>query len=141
MERHKPVMPRATAKRLGRRFARDYSIWVALFGVATTSVVFTPGLVQFAAGAFPIAWVLDLHGALMATWLALFFVQASFAAASRLALHERLGTFGNGARPAGPGIDGVRGIAPQDGLLTRTSDYHQRVTAIPSGTALGYRWN
>jgi hypothetical protein len=75
-------------------------MWVALFSIAITSVVFIPGLVKFAAGKFPIAWVLNLHGALMAAWLALFFAQAICAATGRLALHERLGTFGMALGPA-----------------------------------------
>jgi hypothetical protein len=38
--------------------------------------------------------VLNIHGALMGTWLALFLAQAILASTGRLALHRKLGTFG-----------------------------------------------
>jgi hypothetical protein len=78
----------------GRQFRRYYFVGLALFSVAVTAIVFVPGFVRFVSGTFPVAWALNLHGALMAAWLALFFAQALFAATGRLALHERLGTFG-----------------------------------------------
>lgn len=45
-------------------------------------------------GTPPLPWLLHLHGALMTSWFALFFVQTSLIAAHRVQLHKRLGILG-----------------------------------------------
>jgi len=42
----------------------------------------------------PLPWLLHLHGALMTSWFALFFVQTRLIASHRVKLHRRLGIFG-----------------------------------------------
>jgi len=77
-----------------RRLRRHYFVWMALFGAAIAAIGFVPEYLKFASGTFPIAWVLNLHSALMVAWLALFLAQAMLASTGRLALHEKLGTLG-----------------------------------------------
>jgi len=83
-----------TAQWLVSRFRRYFFVLLALFSILIASLTFVPVFLKFAAGAFPIAWVLNIHGALMGTWLALFLAQAILASTGRLALHRKLGTFG-----------------------------------------------
>ena len=79
---------------LASRFKRYFFVLLALFAIFIAAVVFVPEFLKFATGSFPIAWVLNIHGALMGTWLALFLAQAVLASTGRLALHRKLGTFG-----------------------------------------------
>ena len=76
------------------RSIRYFFVLLALFGIFIASIVFVPKLPKLAAGTFPLAWVLIIHGALMGMWLVLFFAQAVLASTGRLALHRMLGTFG-----------------------------------------------
>jgi hypothetical protein len=76
------------------RSIRYFFVLLALFGIFMASIVFVPKLLKVAAGTAPFAWVLNIHGALMGTWLALFLAQAILASTGRLALHRKLGTFG-----------------------------------------------
>ncbi|MSO49789.1 MAG: hypothetical protein EXQ49_07780 [Acidobacteria bacterium] len=69
--------------------------WAA---VASTLIVF-PGFSRtFYLGALfdapPLAWLLQLHGAIMTAWLALFLVQLRLVAAGRTDLHRKLGVAG-----------------------------------------------
>jgi hypothetical protein len=82
------------AQWLVSRYRRYFFVLLALLGILIASIAFVPVFLKFAAGTFPIAWVLNIHGALMGTWLALFFTQAILASTGRLALHRKLGTFG-----------------------------------------------
>jgi hypothetical protein len=75
---------------LASRSIRYFFVLIALFGIVIASIVFVPQILKFAAGTFPIAWVLNVHGALMTAWLALFFAQALLASTGRLALHRNL---------------------------------------------------
>lgn len=77
-----------------RRFTRYFFVLLGLFGIIIASVVFVPEFFKFAAGTFPIAWILNIHGALMGAWLALFLAQALLASTGHLALHRKLGPFG-----------------------------------------------
>lgn len=79
---------------LASRSIRYFFVLLALFGIFIASIVFVPVFLKFAAGTFPIAWGLNVHGALMAAWLALFLAQALLASTGRLALHRKLGAFG-----------------------------------------------
>ena len=83
-----------TGQRLARSFTRYYFVWLALFSIVIAAVGFVPEFARFMAGTFPIAWVLHIHSALMMAWLALFFAQAVLASTGRLALHQKLGTYG-----------------------------------------------
>jgi hypothetical protein len=83
-----------TAQWLVSRFRRYFFVLLALLSILIASTTFVPVFLKFAAGTFPIAWVLNIHGALMGTWLALFLAQAMLASTGRLALHRKLGTFG-----------------------------------------------
>lgn len=76
------------------RAIRYFFVLLALFGIFIASIVFVPQFLKFAAGTFPIAWLLNIHGALMGMWLGLFLVQAFLASTRRLALHRKFGTFG-----------------------------------------------
>jgi hypothetical protein len=93
MARVEPAAAGASAW-LVNRSTRYFFVLLALFGILIASIVFVPQFLKFAAGTFPIAWVLNVHGALMGAWLALFFAQALLASTGRLALHRKLGTFG-----------------------------------------------
>jgi hypothetical protein len=68
-----------TAQWLVSRYRRYFFVLLALLGILIASIAFVPVFLKFAAGTFPIAWVLNIHGALMGTWLALFFAQAILA--------------------------------------------------------------
>lgn len=76
------------------RFRRYFFVLFALLAILFASLAFVPEFLKFAARTFPIAWVLNIHGALMGMWLALFLAQAILASTGRLALHRKLGTFG-----------------------------------------------
>ncbi len=93
MARVEPVAAGASAWLVSRSI-RYFFVLIALFGIVIASIVFVPQILKFAAGTFPIAWVLNVHGALMTAWLALFLAQALLASTGRLALHRKLGTFG-----------------------------------------------
>jgi hypothetical protein len=79
---------------LASRSIRYFFVLLAIFGIVIASIVFVPKVLNLAAGTFPIAWVLNTHGALMTAWLAVFFTQALLASTGRLALHRKFGTFG-----------------------------------------------
>jgi len=77
-----------------RRPKRYFFVALGLFGVLIALVAFVPEYVSMAIGKFPIAWVLHIHGALMAAWLATFVVQAWLASSGRVTLHRKLGPYG-----------------------------------------------
>jgi hypothetical protein len=76
------------------RYTRYFFILLALFGIAISAMAFVPQYLKFAAGTFPIALGLHIHGVLMGSWLAIFFAQALLAMKGRLALHRKLGRYG-----------------------------------------------
>jgi hypothetical protein len=94
MSRIELTFPSKRGPALVSRFVRYFFVLLALFAIAIASVVFVPELFEFAAGTLPIAWVLNVHGALMGMWLALFLTQAILASNGRLALHRKVGAFG-----------------------------------------------
>ena len=85
-----PATP--TARRVVKR--RIFFGALGLFAVAVAATAFVPEYWRFAAGRFPIAPELHVHGALMAAWLATFVLQVWLAASGRAALHRRLGPYG-----------------------------------------------
>jgi hypothetical protein len=83
--------PGATKQGVVSRSTRYFFVLLALFGALIALVTFVPVYAKFAAGTFPIAPVLHIHGALMGAWIALFVAQAALASTGRLALHRKLG--------------------------------------------------
>jgi len=63
-------------------------------------------------GTPPLPWLVHLHGFLMTSWFALFFVQVRLVAAHRVDLHRRLGVVGAAL------------------LLRRRRDYHKRLMLL-----------
>jgi hypothetical protein len=82
----------AIARSAGRS-VRYFFVALGLFGAVIALVAFVPEYVNFAAGKFPIAWVLQIHGALMSAWLATFVIQAWLASTGRVALHRQIGPY------------------------------------------------
>ena len=54
---------------------------------------FGPEFRRFAAGTFPIPWILHVHAAIMFTWFGAFALQAFLGATGRTALHRRVGPY------------------------------------------------
>lgn len=78
---------------LDRRFygaAWSAALVVVLVGFARTYYL------KFRFGTPPLSFLLQLHGALMTSWFALFFLQLRLVAVRRVDLHRRLGVFGAG---------------------------------------------
>ena len=84
----KPVEP------LGRSRPRRYFFlgMTAFAGVIVMSA-FVPEFRRFAAGTFPIPWILHVHAAVMFAWVASFGVQAWLGATGRTQLHRRVGRY------------------------------------------------
>ena len=66
---------------------------MAAFAVAIVLFGFVPEVRRFAAGTFPIPWVLHVHAAIMMAWVTSFCVQAWLGATGRTSLHRRLGNY------------------------------------------------
>jgi hypothetical protein len=73
-----------------RWFMVGMSCWFIVVAIAG----FTPSYMDYMAGAFPIDWLVHLHGAIMASWLGLFFTQTYLAATGRMSNHFALGLAG-----------------------------------------------
>src|SRR3954465_10542440 len=67
---------RPNAPRGKRKARRYFFVGMAAFAVAILALAFVPEFIRFARGTFPIAWVLHIHAAIMAAWVASFIVQA-----------------------------------------------------------------
>ena len=69
--------------------------WVPIAAFAVVVVGFARSYyLKLLFGTPALPWLLHLHGALMTSWFALFFVQTSLIAAHRVNAHKRLGIFG-----------------------------------------------
>jgi hypothetical protein len=79
--------------RLKRPFRRFFP-GMALFALAVLIFAFVPEYVKYSQGSFPIAWVLHIHGAIMAAWVGVFSLQAYLGATGRIAQHRKTGNFG-----------------------------------------------
>ena len=64
---------------------------MSLFALAVLIFAFVPEYVQYSQGSFPIAWVLHIHGAIMAAWVRVFSLQAYLGASGRIAQHRKTG--------------------------------------------------
>jgi hypothetical protein len=82
----------STDVRPKRPFRRFFS-GMALFALAVLIFAFVPEYVQYSRGSFPIAWVLHIHGAIMAAWIGVFSLQAYLGATGRIAQHRKTGNF------------------------------------------------
>lgn len=83
----------ATAPRHSRRPLRYFFVCLAVAAVVIVGFTFVPEYRKFSTGAFPIAGVLHVHAAIMATWVAAFAVQAYLGATGRTRLHRRVGPY------------------------------------------------
>jgi hypothetical protein len=83
------------ASRPPRRADHRFYAWA---GAAAFAIVFAgfarTYFLKFVFGAPALPWFLHLHGALMTSWFALFFVQTYLVASHRVRIHRRLGVFG-----------------------------------------------
>lgn len=92
-----PGSASAVIPRSGRTLDRRFYMWAssAAFVVVFAGFARTYYL-KFLFGTPPLSSLLELHGALMTAWLALFFAQIRLVASRRVGLHRRLGVFGAG---------------------------------------------
>lgn len=79
---------------LKRLILQYYFVGLGLFALAIAAIAFVPEYARAAAGQFPIAPVLHVHGALMLGWLATFIFQAWAGSTGRVALHRTVGPYG-----------------------------------------------
>lgn len=86
------LLAQRTTIRPMRRY-RLFFFGMALFASAIVVFGFVPEYLEYVRGSFPIAWVLHIHGAIMAAWLSMFVVQAYFGATGRIAQHRKIGNF------------------------------------------------
>jgi hypothetical protein len=92
------MSPRAVgtaAKKPPNRGDHGFCTWFAIAAFAVVVVGFARSYYLkafFGTAALP--WLVHLHGALMTSWFALFFVQTSLIATHRVHLHKRLGILG-----------------------------------------------
>jgi hypothetical protein len=83
----------AAAPRKPRKTARYFFLGMAALAVILLSLAFVPEFVKFGQGTFPIPWILHVHAAIMASWVAAFVFQAWLGATGRTALHRRVGPY------------------------------------------------
>ena len=67
---------------------------MALIAIGIALFAFVPEYLASAHGRFPIAWVLHVHGAIMASWVAIYLVQAYLGATRRIGQHRAFGNVG-----------------------------------------------
>ena len=72
---------------------RLFFLGMALFSAAILMLAFVPEFAEFAAGKFPIAWVLHIHAGIMFSWWGAFAVQAYLGASGKTKIHRRVGVF------------------------------------------------
>lgn len=76
-----------------RRRFRLFFPGMAMFAAAILMLAFVPEFRKFAAGAFPIPWVLHVHAAIMFSWVGAFALQAYLGASGRTSMHRRVGPY------------------------------------------------
>lgn len=83
------------AEKPPNRGDHGFYFWFAIAAFAVVVVGFSRSYYLKAFFGTPaLPWLVHLHGALMTSWFALFFVQTSLIATHRVHLHKRLGIFG-----------------------------------------------
>lgn len=80
-------------RRLGDRRLRYFFPGMAGFAVIILMVAFVPEFRRYAAGSFPIAWVLHIHAAIMFAWVGAFALQSYLGATGRTSTHRRTGNY------------------------------------------------
>ena len=85
------VQPLAPQRR--PRTTRKFFLGMTALAVVILMVGFVPEIRRFAAGTFPIPWILHVHAAFMVTWVASFGLQAWLGATGRTKLHRRTGPY------------------------------------------------
>jgi len=86
---------RPSARMLAHRVDHALYRWAAIAAFAVVVVGFARTYyLKLLFGTPALPWLLHLHGALMTSWFALFFVQTSLIAAHRIHVHKRLGIVG-----------------------------------------------
>lgn len=76
-----------------QRQLRYFFPGMAAFAVVMAVIGFAPEVRRFAAGTFPIPWVLHVHAAIMILWLGAFAFQAWLGATKRTSLHRWTGGY------------------------------------------------
>lgn len=76
-----------------KRSLRYFFLGMAALAAIIVVTGFGPTVGRFAAGTFPIAWVLHVHAAMMTAWLGAFALQAYLGATGRIALHRQVGSY------------------------------------------------
>lgn len=82
------------APRARHRPLRYFFPGMAAFAGVIIAYGFVPELFSFAAGTFPIPWVLHIHATIMFAWFGAFALQAFLGATGRTALHRQVGSYG-----------------------------------------------
>ena len=77
----------------GRWRGNFFFCGMAGFAVVILMVAFVPEFRRYAAGTFPIAWILHIHAAIMFAWVGAFALQAYLGATGRTSIHRRTGTY------------------------------------------------
>ena len=85
---NKPAIPRVRDWRWGYFFPA-----MTGFAAVILMVAFVPEFRRYAAGTFPIAWVLHIHAAIMFAWVGAFALQAFLGATGRTLTHRKTGTY------------------------------------------------
>lgn len=84
----KPDGPRRRTRPL-----RYFFPGMAALAFVILMVGFVPEFRRYAAGTFPIPWILHIHAAIMFAWVGSFALQAWLGATGRTALHRRVGPY------------------------------------------------
>jgi hypothetical protein len=74
--------------------ARSFYVWITVLLSAMVLLGFWPYFSGLASGKAPTYWIVHLHAAVFAGWLALLLIQAWLVARRRTDLHMQLGRFG-----------------------------------------------
>lgn len=90
-----PAIEPLLRRPLGRPL-RYFFPCMAGFAVVILGAAFVPEFLRYAAGTFPIAWVLHIHAAIMFAWVGAFVLQAYLGATGRTAIHRRTGSYAIG---------------------------------------------
>ena len=72
---------------------RYFFLGMAGFAAVILMDAFVPEFRRYAAGTFPIAWILHIHAAIMFAWVGAFALQAYLGATGRTATHRRTGAY------------------------------------------------
>lgn len=83
-------------RRPSDRRLRYFFSGMAGFALVILMAAFVPEYRRFGAGAFPIAWVLHIHAAIMVAWAGAFALQSYLGATGRTATHRRVGAYAVG---------------------------------------------